>query len=312
MVGTDPAAGSVTTHVPVEIIPLDLDFAASGCVLGDSGMAADIEASSLFNPTPLITGVTQWLDDVQRSSFWSTVSTVSPDYHLLLDPTVAPTVTLHVPASQGITFLDPLADRTIGVVGGKWLYIHLVNLLNSLHVSPTTLAAFVPYNTYVTDENPSDCLVSCTYYIGYHAAVLSNNNPHAINTFAMAPYLDYGNALPPQYDLGAYVLSHEVLEWANDPFVHSARVQGQPTSSLNSAPPWTSPYFTGYPPCQVVLEVADPLETWAIITHPVGSSTISLMADGAYLSWFARQDPSTAIFGAYDEAGIFNTYSDAC
>jgi hypothetical protein len=79
----------VTTHVAVEIIPLNLDFAGGGCVLDDDGMAADIVASPLFSPTPLNTGVMQYLDDVQRSNFWSTVSTVSRDYHLLLDPTVA-------------------------------------------------------------------------------------------------------------------------------------------------------------------------------------------------------------------------------
>src|SRR6516225_104698 len=68
MVGTDPASGQAT-HVPVEIIPLRLDFAGSGCTLQDSGMAADLEASSLFTPTSLNTGVTQYLDDYQRSSF---------------------------------------------------------------------------------------------------------------------------------------------------------------------------------------------------------------------------------------------------
>jgi hypothetical protein len=66
MVGTDPAAGQVT-HVSVEIIPLSLDFAGSGCVLEDSGMAADLEASPLFTPTGLPTGVTQWLDNYQRA-----------------------------------------------------------------------------------------------------------------------------------------------------------------------------------------------------------------------------------------------------
>jgi hypothetical protein len=98
MVGTDPTGGSVTTHVPVEIIPLSLDFAGSGCVLADSAMTADIEASPLFAPTALPeAGGTQYLDDHQRANFWSTVSTVSPGYHLLLDPSDIPAVTLHVP-----------------------------------------------------------------------------------------------------------------------------------------------------------------------------------------------------------------------
>src|SRR5215813_13843692 len=52
MVGTDPAAGQAT-HVPVEIIPLRIDFAGNGCVLENRGMAADLEASPLFAPTDL-------------------------------------------------------------------------------------------------------------------------------------------------------------------------------------------------------------------------------------------------------------------
>jgi hypothetical protein len=135
MVGTDPAAGQAT-HVPVEIIPLSLDFAGSGCVLEDSGMAADLEASPLFAPTDLRTGVTQWLDEYQRSNFWSAVSTTSPGYHLLLDPSDIPAVTLHVPASQGIAVFDPTTNRTEGVVSGDWFYNQLLGLLNSLHVSP--------------------------------------------------------------------------------------------------------------------------------------------------------------------------------
>ncbi|HET7741721.1 MAG TPA: hypothetical protein VFL67_13835, partial [Mycobacterium sp.] len=75
MVGTDPTAGSATTHVSVEIIPLSLDFAGSGCVLQDRSSAADLKASPLFAPTHLPTGVTQYLDDYERTNFWSTVST---------------------------------------------------------------------------------------------------------------------------------------------------------------------------------------------------------------------------------------------
>jgi len=313
MVGTDPAAGSTTTHVPVEIIPLRLDFAGNGCVLEDSGMAADIEASPLFTPTRLITGVTQYLDDVQRSGFWSSVSTVSPGYHLLLDASDIPVVTLHVPASQGLTAFDPTTDRLEGVVGGQWLFVQLVNLLSSLHISPQTLAAFVPYNTFVTDQNPNDCFGpdGCAFYTGFHDAVLSNAKPHAINTFAMASFLDLGSAVPPQLDFGSDVLSHEILEWANDPFDHGARVQGQPSFFANTAPAWSSPFFGGG--CTTILEVADPLENGPSLGVPaLGSPTVYALADAVYLSWFARESPSTAVGGLYDEGGIFSTFSDAC
>jgi hypothetical protein len=310
MVGSDPAAGQAT-HVPVEIIPLILDFAGNGCVLQDSGMAADLEASPLFTPTDLPTGVTQYVDDYQRSNFWSTVSTTSPGYHLLLDPSDIPAVTLHVPAAQGIMFLDTNTNLPYGIVGGDWFFHQLLGLINSLHISPTTLPVFVPYNTAVTDQNPNDCLRPpyCAHYTGYHYAVLSNNNPHAINTFIMASYQDFGTSST--YDLGTEVLSHELLEWSADPFDNYSSVQNPGAAAsifMNTAPAWSSPYYGNY--CATPLEVADTLEggPWLV----AASAPKYLLANAAFLSWFARQSPSTAIGGLYDLGGIFSTYSTAC
>jgi hypothetical protein len=307
MVGTDPAAGQAT-HVPVEIIPLRLDFAGNGCVLEDSGMAADLEASPLFTPTDF--GIaTQWLDLYERANFWPMVSTTSPGYHVLLDPSDVPAVTLHVPAAQGITFFDLNTNRTTGVVSGDWFYHQLLGLLNSLHISPTTFAAFVPYNTYTTEGNPNTCLQPpfCPFSAGFHIGVLSNNNPHAINTFAEATYQDFGTLSP--LDWGARVLSHEILEWAANPFDHDSRSQGQVSFRSNTAPAWSSPYFPLSPDCTNVLEVADPLEDSFSFYFP---PDLHPLANAAFLSWFARQSPSTAIGGLYDLGGIFSTYSTAC
>jgi hypothetical protein len=202
------------------------------------------------------------------------------------------------------------------VVGGRWLYVQLLGLINSLHISPRALAVFVPYNTFVTDQNPNDCFVGpnfCAYYTGFHAAVLSNANPHAINTFAMASFEDLGIGLPAPYDISTSVLSHEILEWANDPFDHGARVRGQPLFFANTAPAWNSPYFGGGSQCTTILEVADPLEDGVYLGVPAaGTSTVYLLADAAFLSWFARESPSSAIGGLYDEGGVFTTYSNAC
>jgi hypothetical protein len=309
MVGGDPAGGQAT-HVPVEIIPLRLDFAGSGCVLQDPGMAADLEASPLFTPTALNTGVTQQLDDYQRGSFWSTVSTTSPGYHLLLDPSDIPAVTLHVPAAQGLTFFNSDTNLPVGIVGGNWFFHQLLGLINSLHISPTTLPVFVPYNTSVTDQNPNDCLhlPGCAHYNGYHYAVLSNSNPHAINTFIMAAYHDFGTEST--LDLGTFILSHELLEWAADPFDHYSSVQNPAAATsliMNTTPGWTVIPPGGF--CDTALEVADPLENYFISATAAPNY---LLSDGAFLSWFARQSPSTAIGGLYDQAGIFNTYSTAC
>ncbi len=61
------------------------------------------------------------------------------------------------------------------------------------------------------------------------------------------------------------------------------------------------------------LEVADPLEDGIYIAvSTAGTSTVYLLADAAFLSWFARESPSSAIGRLYDEGGVFTTYSKAC
>jgi hypothetical protein len=123
----------------------------------------------------------------------------------------------------------------------------------------------------------------------------------------MASYLDAGTASP--YDIGAYVLSHEILEWAADPFDHGSLIQGQASFLSNTAPAWSSPYFGDSSICTTPLEVADTLEDGPALAAP---SSRYLLANAAFLSWFARQSPSTAIGGLYDLGGIFSTYSTAC
>jgi hypothetical protein len=110
-----------------------------------------------------------------------------------------------------------------------------------------------------------------------------------------------------QFDDGTYTLSHEMLEWAADPFDHGARIQGQEAFLMNTAPAWSSPYYEGGAACTTQLEVADALEGFGALYVP-GLPTNWLLADGAFLSWFARQSPSTAHAGLYDLGGIFNTY----
>jgi hypothetical protein len=309
MVGTDPAAGSVVTNVPVELIPLRLDFQGN-CVLQDSSSVAGIEPSPLFTPADF---GDQYLDLFQRANFWSQVSTASPGWQLLLDPAAVPAVTLHVPASQGLTFSDPSCDPACGIVSGKWLTVKLLGLLGSLHISPATLAVFVPVNTYVTDDNPENCLTGgCGFYDGFHDAVVSPKDPHAISTYVFASYVD-DPQVPAGDDFGSSVLSHEILEWANDPFVHEARVTGHQADQFgNLVPAWTSSYYQdeGFT-CQPFLEVADPLEGLGWIGVP-SAGTIYALADGAFLSWFARQSPSTAVDGLYDLGGVFTTYATAC
>src|SRR6185369_17820577 len=98
-VGSDPTvAGAGTTNVPVVIIPLSFNIngtlispIAAAC--GDNiSVLTRIQGSPLFTTNVTwvegntIVGVTQFTDAFQRANFWSYVSTVSPNYHVLLNP----------------------------------------------------------------------------------------------------------------------------------------------------------------------------------------------------------------------------------
>jgi hypothetical protein len=312
MVGTDPARGSATTTVPVVLIPLRFRFASDHQTLDDPEMAADVTSSPLFAPMPLATGVTQYADEFQRRNLWSQVSGQSPGYHVLLGgPRVLDTQTLDVPRHQGVTDFNATTNRRVGIVGAAWLDRRLTSLLDDLRIDPETLPVFLAYNIAGTNDDPSACLAptGCEYFWGYHGAVAEGRAPRAVQTFIFSAFLDYGDALPPGTDGYEYVLSHELIEWIDDPFVVPVRSNGQWTLTYNLAPRWTSQF---YPLCTDALEVADPLEGIALHATPPGGDITYLVADGAFLPWFARESPSTALGGRYDLGGVFGTYSSPC
>jgi hypothetical protein len=86
---------------------------------------------------------------------------------------------------------------------------------------------------------------------------------------------------------------------------------------MNTVPPWTSPYYLDGG-CSNSLEVADPIEGSPTTPAPVGavsppgSSSVYLLPDAVFLSWFTRESPSSAIGGLYDVFGVFSGPSQPC
>jgi hypothetical protein len=86
---------------------------------------------------------------------------------------------------------------------------------------------------------------------------------------------------------------------------------GRRDESLHEhGPAWSSPYY--FNACQTALEVADPLEGAGFFGLTNLPDSKYLVADGAFLSWFARQSPSTGVGGSYDLGSVFSAYSTAC
>jgi len=169
-----------------------------------------LTGSPLFQNAPFISGTTQYGDAVARAEFWNKVNKKSPNYHTLLGtPTIANTVTMNIPASQGATATDPSTGKTIGLVNINYLDPQIQSLINSMKFTNNMFPIFLSYDVYSTAGSPvlGNCCIG-----GYHSAEGSVSAPQA---YAHATYVDHAGAFA--QDVSA--LSHEIGEWADDPLV---------------------------------------------------------------------------------------------
>ena len=235
--------------------------------------------------------------------------------------TILPTRTLNVPTALGHSFVNASTNRRFAYVDSTWLSGQLRQLLASLQVDPRALAVFLAPNTAATISSVDACPgPTCISFGGYHGAFINGNPtfhgtqpPQSVNTYAYAEFLDLGDALPSGINVHLLNVSHELLEWLDDPLIFAAQPNQQdpffPVIGF-LAPAWTSPY---YPlGCANVYEVADPLEDGAPFVGVPDTGHIDLFADAVFQSWFARQNPSTAFGGLYDLIGVFQGFSDSC
>ncbi len=120
VVGTDPAFGQTTT-IQTYVIPYRFVF-PDGTVLNASSDLINgvtplqgVMSSPIFQPAPFNAGstslgLTQWSDAVMHAEFWDRIPETD-GYHVLLAPTVLPTVTVNVPAGIGVTAVDSGSGR---------------------------------------------------------------------------------------------------------------------------------------------------------------------------------------------------------
>lgn len=285
MVGTDPAGGSKTTTVPSEILPLKV-IMSNGITV--TGSASKLKASPIFRNAAFTSGTTQLGDAMQRSSFWKTIQASSPNWHLLLGtPKVLPTVTIRVPATDGtgLTFNGiPWAE-----ISYNWWVSKLQGIITAHKFSATTLPLILSGSTFLYIGTTSNC---CVY--GYHGAYPTASGP---NTYAFSNWIAAGLVANGNADV--YTMSHEVSEWAADPFVN------------NHVPTWNQP--DGSTCFSNLLEVGDPVEAmpqpW--YTIKVGTTTYH-PSDIAGISWFSHVSPSLQQNGLYSYKGYLKTPNTTC
>lgn len=237
----------------------------------------------------------QLQDATMRAQFNQTGT--SP-YHLMLHPNVEPAVTITVPANQG-TLLQSGRGVIFADINISWWAAQIQSLETS--ADPTHLPIYLTNNVMLyTGKSVYNCCV-----IGFHGTRAAGNGAGSSNsqgnakvqTFAWASWVQPGLYSRPDGGLDwalqdIHALSHEIAEWADDPFVN------------NAVEPWLTPTAPQYG-CTSVLETGDPVvgigfamgtNTYEQGPNPNGSQS----ADGFYhpedetlLPWFMRTAPNT-------------------
>jgi hypothetical protein len=249
-------------------------------------------------------------DATMRAQFNKTGAS---NYHVKLHANVLPAVTIDVPSNQGTVIASgrgvPGADINI-----SWWSAQINNLEQS--ADATHLPIYLTDNVFLhIGPDINNCCV-----IGYHgtrAAGLGGGNGGSngnapVQTFAWASYVRPGFYSRPAGGTDwalqdIHALSHEIAEWADDPFVN------------NTVEPWVTPTAPQYG-CTGVLETGDPVVG---IGFAMGSNSFeqgpnpngTQSADGYYhpedealLPWFMRL-PSNNTGSEVNQSGVGGRYT---
>jgi len=219
-------------------------------------------------------------------------------YHVRLNPNVLPAVTINVPQNQGV-LLQSGRGVIFADVSISWWAAQIQNL--ETKADPTHLPVYLTNNVLLhIGPNIFNCCV-----IGFHGTRASgsgggSNNSKGnavVQTFAWASWVQPGIYARPNGGTDwalqdIHALSHEIAEWADDPFVN------------NLVEPWLTPTAPQYG-CTNILETGDPV---VAIGFAMGTNTFqqgpnpngTQSADGYYhpedevfLPWFMRTAPNT-------------------
>jgi len=237
----------------------------------------------------------QLQDATMRAQFNKTGAS---NYHVILHPNVLPAVTINVPQNQG-TLLQSGRGVIFADVDIGWWAAQINNL--ETQANPTHLPIYLTNNVllFVGKDIFNCCVIGFhgTNPVGKGGASGNSNGNAKVQTFAWASWVQPGLYARPNGGTDwalqdIHALSHEIAEWADDPFVN------------NTVEPWLTPTAPQYG-CSGLLETGDPV---VAIGFAMGTNTFqqgpnpngTQSADGYYhpedevhLPWFMRTAPNT-------------------
>jgi len=275
MVGTSPfASTAATTTVSTEIQPLNFKF-SNGKTVSATAAASALANGPIFLSTAFLTGTGQFADVYQRANFAKPIA--GKAYHVKLGlPSMRTAMTISVPSASGST--TTVGGVLVGLVNISFINSAVTTIVKNGGFNATTLPILVVGNVFEYQNTVSNCCI-----LGFHSAITPATGQLLtfIYTSYPSPGLFSGNVQD------AEVMSHEVAEWMDDPFIN------------NVVPPWGLPQSSGT--CfSNLLEVGDPIEAFSTPGYAVTlNSKTYHVQDLAFFSWLAHQTPSIAVSGRY-------------
>jgi hypothetical protein len=309
MVGALPQQGGATT-IRAPIVPVSVDLLAA-----DGSVRVHVDASQyvqqalhspIFQNAPYSSsGVpTQFTDAIQRAAF---ASSAKSDWHTLLQPVVEPGVTLKVPQGSylyAVFITGPYAGQVAFVL------VDDATLSNLLYPSayswppdPSSVMGSLEGSGEITPQDITTLLTPPLFglippnfvYAGEHGwdqepGDASTGNQQRVFVYNYSSWVYF-----PGLGIGAVtsiqdssVLSHEMSETFNDPFVAKDDAHD------------TTPWWSSGGVCLDLLETGDAIEG---LPNAVYSTTLNGMTyhlqNEALLPWFEGKTPSDALGGAY-------------
>jgi len=300
MVGKAPERGE-TTRVETQIIPVSMFFEGfvdkqgNPIALDVAPLLQSVRNSPNFHRSTYRSGFTQFGDAVQRAEFFHTMEL---DWHTLInEPRQLPAVTLDVPRGSANLFRSRSTGQVFAVVDTGFFISQLNTIIQLQHLEVDALPIALTNNVFLAPgANVRQCCI-----LGFHTAfdAGARGDTQLVQTFAWASWIGTGIFGGNVADVTA--LSHEIVEWLNDPFGN------------NSVPPWQFPNGAGG--CQDSLETGDPLEVFANSAFPVIIDGVTFHPQTeALLQWFERTATSNAIDGAFSfpDESLLSGPSQAC
>jgi hypothetical protein len=298
-VGHMPGDGGTTT-INAPLIPVSLELLdQDGKQAYDGGQPlyddvtkyiATAMSSPLFQKATFSSSATptQYTDAILRAEF---STQAAADWHTMLAPQLFSTRVLQVPYGQYYYVLN--ADGTCCsdvFLRVDWMDPTLINsimdpAINDGSITQRDVTSFYFPNVFgYAGSFPGGCCIGGYHSYTYEPASAATSNLELRWVYTWSPY--YAADAFGFTDHDIYVLSHELAEAINDPFVGRDNVH-------DIVPVWTNGYF-----CSRNLEVADaysgpsvdyPITLSGYTYHPVNV---------ALLQWFEGKK-SDAIGGAY-------------